>query len=379
MSLRSIHSDSDRPTAPVRAAAIFWLIGALVVAFLIAIWLALPALLVAFASVIVAVMLIAVARPLERLLGLRYPFALAMAGVVLLTLPVVACVLVGPQLKVQLAQVAQQIPAAIESIEHNFGIDLTSIVKDATGSGSPGATTSGGRSVISDAVSVGGLLLSNLSVAGSFVMNALAGLLIVIFGGFYLASDPQRYRQGFVRLFPPRHQEKMDSALDHCGRALERWLIAQAIAMTAVGMMAGLGSWALGLPAPLAIGVISGILEFFPVVGPWLGAVPVLLLAFGQGLQVMILAALMLLVIQQVEANLITPLVQQTFAEIPPFLVLFGLVVFGLIFGLAGVLVAGPLTLVAYVLVVELYVNDTLGQDLKIPGETDSEESVPSA
>jgi predicted PurR-regulated permease PerM len=253
------------------------------------------------------------------------------------------------------------------------------MIKDATGVGSSGAAAGNGRSVISDAVNVGALLLSNLSVAGSFVMSAVAGLLIVIFGGFYLASDPQRYRQGAVRLFPPRHQEKVDSALGNCGRALERWLVAQAIAMTAVGLMAGLGSWALGLPAPLAIGVISGLLEFFPVVGPWLGAIPVMLLAFGQSPQIVILAALMLLVIQQVEANLITPLVQQTFAEIPPFLVLFGLVVFGLVFGLAGVLVAGPLTLVAYVLVVELYVNDTLGQDLKVPGEADSEDTVPSA
>jgi len=371
MSLSSVPPD-DRPSSiSVRSAATFWLIGALVAALLVATWLALPALLVAFAATIVAAMLLAVAHPLERYLGLSHAIALAIAGVTILALPVVAGFLVGPQLKAQLGLVAQQIPEAIKAIEAQFGISFTAIMQDATGSSAAGAGE--GRSVIADAVNIGGLLLSNLGTAGTFVMNALAGLLIVLFGGFYLASDPERYKSGVVLLFPPRHHAKIESALGNCGRALQRWLCAQAIAMSAVGLMAGLGAWVLGLPAPLAIGVISGLLEFFPVIGPWLGAVPVLLLAVGQGPQVILLAAAMLLAIQQLEANVITPLVQESFAEIPPFVVLFGLVVFGLIFGLVGVLVAGPLTLMAYVLVNELYVRDALGQDVHVPGEPQDE------
>lgn len=377
MSLRSTPTETGTNAISVRSAAVFWLIGALVTVLLIGVWLALPALLVAFASTIVAAMLLAVAYPLERYFGLRHTLALALSGVVLLMLPLLAVVLIGPQLKDQLTQITQQLPEAIKAVEKTLGIDLSSIIKGATGSGASDAGGSG-RSIISDAMSVGGILLSNLSTAGSFVLNAFAGLLLMIFGGFYLASDPDRYRQGIVRLFPPHLQDKIDSALGNCGRALQRWLCAQAIAMTAVGAMAGLGAWALGLPAPLAIGVISGLLEFFPVIGPWLGAVPVLLLAFGQGPQVVLIAALMLLVIQQLEANVITPIAQESFAEIPPFLVLFGLVVFGLIFGLVGVLVAGPLTLVAYVLVNELYVRDTLGQTIRVPGEAQDESRTPT-
>lgn len=368
MRLRSVSPDNEASAVSARSAAVFWLIGALVAAFVVVIWLALPALLVAFASAIFAAMLLALARPLEQYLGLRHALALVVAGAALLALPVLVALLIGPQLKAQLGQITQQIPEAINAIEQQFGIRFSTILKDAAGTASSDASARGG-SAISDALNVGGLLLSNLGTAGTFVLNALAGFLIVLFGGFYLAADPERYKLGVVRLFPPRHQDKINSALGNCGRALERWLCAQALAMTAVGAMAGLGAWALGLPAPLAIGVISGLLEFFPIVGPWLGAVPVLLLAFGQGPQVMVLAALMLLAIQQLESNVITPLAQESFTEIPPFLVLFGLVVFGLVFGLVGVLVAGPLTLIAYVLVNELYVKDALGQDIKVPGE----------
>ncbi|MGE0765365.1 MAG: AI-2E family transporter [Hyphomicrobiaceae bacterium] len=368
MSLRSVQPEGEPRPLSVRSAVAFWLTGALIATLLVAIWLAIPALLVAFASVIIATILVAMARPLERYCGVRHSIALALAAVALLLLPVIAALLIGPQLKAQLGQIAQQLPAAIKGIETQLGISFSSLLQGATDANpsTPGGTI---RNVLSDAMSLGSIVLSNLGSAGSFVVNALAGLLVVFFGAFYLAADPARYRAGLVRLFPRRHQAKVDVALGNCGRSLERWLLAQAIAMLAVGTMAGLAAWALGLPAPLAIGVISGLLEFFPVIGPWLGAVPVLLLAFGQGPQVAVLAALMLVAIQQFEANVITPLVQERFAEIPPFLVLFGLVVFGLIFGLIGVLVASPLTLVAYVLVTELYVKDALGQDVRSPGE----------
>jgi predicted PurR-regulated permease PerM len=133
-------------------------------------------------------------------------------------------------------------------------------------------------------------------------------------------------------------------------------------------MLTGGGAWLIGLPAPLAIGVIAGVLEFFPIIGPWLTAIPVLLLAFGQGPQVILFAALLLLLVQQLESNVITPLAQQSMAKIPPFVVLFGLIAFGLMFGWIGVIAAGPLTLVAYVLISELYVKDALGQQIEVPG-----------
>jgi predicted PurR-regulated permease PerM len=214
------------------------------------------------------------------------------------------------------------------------------------------------------------MVVSQLGVAGSFVVSAIAGLIVVVVGGIYIASDPDRYRRGIVQLVPKGHQDKFNRAIGACGHALEQWLRAQFAAMVAVGVLTGLGAWLIGLPAPLAIGVIAGILEFFPIIGPWLGAVPVLLLAIGQGMQTIVLAALLLLVIQQLEASVITPIAQDTMVKIPPFLVLFGLIAFGLVFGLVGVLVAGPLTLVAYVLVKELYIKDALGTDHHAPSKS---------
>ena len=353
-------------TSPPRAAAVFWLVGALILALMLAAWQARAALLMAFAAVIFATMLLAVSRPLNARLGLPRALTVPVAAILLLALPLVGFILIGPELQAQLSAFAEAVPAGIRSIEQRFGISFEELLKDATGTSAANGND-GSRDLIADGIRLARMVVSQLGMAGSFVLSAIAGLLVVAVGGIYVASDPDRYRRGIVQLVPKRHQDKMNGAIGACGHALERWLRAQFAAMVAVGVLTGVGAWLIGLPAPLAIGVISGILEFFPIIGPWLGAVPVLLLAVGQGMQAIVLAGLLLLVIQQLEANVITPIAQDAMVEIPPFLVLFGLIAFGLVFGLVGVLVAGPLTLVAYVLVKELYIKDALGKDQRSP------------
>jgi len=347
------------------SASVFWLSGAMIVVLLLAVWMALPALLLAFAAAIFASILSAAARPLVRYIGLPRGLALPVAGLVLLAVPVTGVVLIGPELRGQLGELAKAVPDAISALEAQLGIRFETLLKEATGTGQ---TANGSRGLISDAINIGQIALSNLSTAGGFILNALAGLIVVVVGGFFLATDPDRYFRGIVRLVPKDQQGKLARALGNCGRALEQWLRAQLVAMIVVGMLTGGGAWLIGLPAPLAIGVIAGVLEFFPIIGPWLAAIPVLLLAFGQGPQVILFAALLLLLVQQLESNVITPLAQQSMAKIPPFVVLFGLIAFGLMFGWIGVIAAGPLTLVAYVLISELYVKDALGQQIEVPG-----------
>ena len=79
--------------------------------------------------------------------------------------------------------------------------------------------------------------------------------------------------------------------------------------------------------------------------------------------------ALLFLVIQQVESNLIMPVVQRQMVDLPPALLLFSVVAVGLLFGITGVLIAAPLTIVIYVLVKMLWVRDALGQETHVPGE----------
>lgn len=204
---------------------------------------------------------------------------------------------------------------------------------------------------------------------GMTLVDAATGLILIVIGGVFLAADPGLYRRGAVMLLPKRHHARIDDALLTCGGALRLWLVAELIAMAIVGVLAGLGTWAIGLPAPLALGLFAGLTEFVPVVGPILGAVPALLLALTQGSSAVLWTLLLFLAIQQLESNVITPLLQRRMVTIPPALLLFVVLALWLLFGALGVIFGAPLTVVGYVLVKKLYVRQTLGESTEVPGE----------
>jgi predicted PurR-regulated permease PerM len=144
--------------------------------------------------------------------------------------------------------------------------------------------------------------------------------------------------------------------------------------MALVAVVSGLAYWWIGLPSPLGLAVIAGVTNFVPFVGPLFGAVPALVFAFTMDLETVLWTGGAVLAIQQVEGNLITPLIQQRAVSMPPALVLFAIMAFGIVFGLPGVFLAVPLTVAAVVLVKKLWVRQTLGEETSVPGEEGSQE-----
>src|SRR5690606_31140039 len=110
--------------------------------------------------------------------------------------------------------------------------------------------------------------------------NTLAEALLILFAGIYIAASPGLYLDGTVRLVPPGQLERVRDALVDSGQALRRWFLGQLVSMVSVGILTGLGLWAVGAPRPLALGILAGLSEFIPVIGPVLAAVPGILVAF---------------------------------------------------------------------------------------------------
>src|SRR5690606_25809875 len=147
-------------------------------------------------------------------------------------------------------------------------------------------------------------------------------------------------------VFPERWRGSITSTVDDSAFALGRWLYAQLIAMVIVGVLTGIGMWLVGVPSPLALGLIAGLTEFIPILGPIVGAIPALLLASGQGVDGMLAALAVAVVVQQLEDNLSMPFVVGRVVELPAAVGLFATVAMGLLFGPLGLLLGYPLAIV---------------------------------
>jgi predicted PurR-regulated permease PerM len=317
-------------------------------------WRVLDVLLLGFASVLVAILLRALAEPIARRTRLSQTLALGLAVLAVLVLLGGILWLFGAEIASQLAQLVDQLPRAWAGLRDmlqrsQLGVMLLSLLQDAGPNLGP---------VLAK--------LARLTAASSGV---LVGLLLVAFGGVYLASNPQLYRRGLLKLFPRAARVELDGVLDDSAQALRLWLLGQLAVMVTVGLLTGLGLWLLGLPAPLALGLIAGLAEFVPYVGPIVSAVPGVLLGLSAGPEMGLYALLVYVVVQQLESNVITPLVARRMLELPPALVLFSVVALGLVFGPLGLVLAAPLTVLLLVAVVRLYVRDTLDTPVHMPGE----------
>jgi predicted PurR-regulated permease PerM len=195
-------------------------------------------------------------------------------------------------------------------------------------------------------------------------LGALTNLVLVFIAAVYLALQPQLYARGIELLFPKDEGPRVRDALTTSGLAMRRYLLAQFVTMTAVGLVVGIGLAVLGVPSAAALGLIVGLANFIPLIGPFIGAVPGVLIAFAVDTQTGVWAALVYFVAQQLEGNVLTPLVQRYAVSIPPAVLLFSLAALGGLFGAIGVVLAAPLAVVVYTLTYTLWVRGALGHDV---------------
>lgn len=332
----------------VRRAFIIVAVGALIAT----VWALSDILLLLFGSILFAVILHAVAKPLESQLGIGHRAALALGGVLMVLALGAAVVFLGPEIAAQMRGLFSTLPEAAGRLAAYLKVgSMTDLFKDGT------------------AASALGGLATRIIAWSTTAAGALASLLLVLFGGIYLAINPSLYRDGFVKLVPPSVQPNVEATLDDAGEALRRWLAGQVIAMLLVGLCTSAGLWLAGVPSPFALGLIAGLAEFVPIIGPIVAAIPALLLASTQSWQTVLLALAVLVIVQQVESNLIAPMIADRTVSIAPAVGLFAVVAMGVLFGPLGLLLGFPLAITLDVAVRRLYVRDTLGERVEIMGK----------
>ncbi|MDQ2879634.1 MAG: AI-2E family transporter [Pseudomonadota bacterium] len=193
---------------------------------------------------------------------------------------------------------------------------------------------------------------------GEFVLNAI----VMLFGAMFFATDPQLYRRGLLLLVPPRQRPAFADATNDVAATLRRWLRAELIGMTTMGVLIGTGLWLSGVPSAGALGLLAGLSEFIPYVGPTAAMLPALGLGAAAGQGPLIGALATYSVVRLIQTNLITPFVQAQIVSIPPAVTLFAIIGTGLVFGLFAMFFSAGLLVVIFTLIRSLYLRDVLGE-----------------
>lgn len=188
--------------------------------------------------------------------------------------------------------------------------------------------------------------------------------MLVLFGAIFFAVDPKIYERGALLMVPPSKRAAVEDAMADVGSTLLLWLRAQLIQMTAMGTMVGVGLWAVGVPSPALLGLLTGLSEFIPYVGPFAAMLPALGLAATAGTDQLLWAIAVFALVRIIQTNFVTPFVTSRVVAIPPALSLFAIIGTGAVFGLFGLFFSGGILVVAFTLVRSLYLREVLGEDV---------------
>jgi predicted PurR-regulated permease PerM len=372
--------------------------GALVLGlylFLRLLWVAYPLLLLSFLGLLFG---LALARGADSLERFRIPRGIGATLIVLTFLGVLTGLgfLVAPRLQKQAVELRAAVPQAVDQIEawidrHQDGFIGQMIPLD-TGKPSdqtppPPASASapapnpappdtppaqeesqptGKLSKLPDTLSgqLGAVTRYLFSFLSSTVA-VIAGILLILFLAIYIGADPDLYRRGLLHLVPHRARGRAEEVLSAISITLRRWLLAQLIAMVAIGVVTFIVLSLLGVRAALALAILAGLFEFIPMLGPILSGVPAVAMGFLDSPQKALFVVIAYMLIQLFENHILIPMLMKEGVDVPPAVTLIGLALMSLVFGFLGMLVAVPLLAAAMVAVKLLYVEDVVGDEVE--------------
>ena len=321
-------------------------VGILIVVLIL--YSAFGALLPIIISVIVAEVLFPIVAFIERRLPgyARYPraariFSIAVIYVAFLAIIVALILLTIPPMVREaqefietVPQIYEDVKATLEELSEQYDQQVPDEIKAQV---EEWAQSLGGA-LGSAALSIGSKTLSSL--AGT--VSLLFGLAIVPFLLFYLLKDKEELLDGMYSILPENVSRHTHNVLSLIHGVIGSYVRAQIISAAIVGGFVFLGLWALDISFALTLGLLAGLLGLIPIIGAFIGAAPALLVALATDPSKLIWVALLFIVVQFIESNIISPRIQGSAVRLHPIFIMGTLVVASSIGGLWGVLIGVP-------------------------------------
>jgi predicted PurR-regulated permease PerM len=309
-----------------------------------------------FASILFAVLLRAMTNWIHDKTKLPKGFALAISALLFFGIIFLTGWLIAPTIQQQIGELRDTLPASLERLKDQLN-----------------RTSWGSKAIEEIDISQENMMPETQEIVNkartffASTISIITDIFIVIVIGVFFAASPQQYQRGIVSLVPVSYRTRLWEVLDKSYETLKWWLIGKLLMMVVVGVLTGIGLMVMGIPMALALAVIAFFLDFIPTVGPILASIPAILIAFLDGPMTALYVAILYFVIQSIESYLLAPLIFEKTVSISPVITLLSLVLFGILVGPIGVILAAPLVAVIQVFVRELYIKDYLEKGSQVP------------
>jgi predicted PurR-regulated permease PerM len=357
---------TDTPAAPKverSLAASIALGGCGIVAFaavLAITWHSAATLLLLFSGVLFGIFLVAVSDLLGRLTGGPHVLRLAIVCVFLVGLLSTVVALGGATIAQQATALSATIRSQVGTVKQfleDRGVDTSfmtfdAVVPHADGSQSPSRSNLPSASTIASSTSA--IVISTWKFL-SGLFEGLGNIVIIVLLGLLIAAQPSLYRDGLLRFAPRRHAALSAELADDIGDSLRRWLMGQLMTMTSLFIVTWVGLTLIGIPGALVLGFITGFLSFIPNVGALIAGVLIVLASLGSGWAAVGASFGLYLLVQFLEGNVLTPLIQRHAIDIAPAALFAAQIFLGFLFGLWGLALALPLIAIINVVLKHLY------------------------
>lgn len=324
---------------------IFWVLIILVLKF---IWAVKGLTILVFASFVIAASLNPLVDKLEKYMkrGVATTLALVAFLAVILGAFVPLILIVIGEIDTLISELPQKLAIIKDFIATKslWGTKLSSLLGDTP------AISQSSTEFLGSAVQK--TLAASASLVGSFAIMFIITMIV-----FYMLQDKTVMRKWFLSLFPPDIRDKASEISKNITVKVGGFMIAQSTSMLSVGVVTSIGLAILGVPYAIALGLIAGILDIVPIVGPIIATFMAISAAYSKGWAIIIGVLVVYIVAQWISNNFIRPLIFGKFMDLHPLVILLSFLVAAEFLDVWGVILAPAIAAVVAVLFDELYIK----------------------
>ncbi|WP_312422982.1 AI-2E family transporter [Anaerospora hongkongensis] len=194
------------------------------------------------------------------------------------------------------------------------------------------------------------------------ILNAVFGfasqaveLVVVPVLTYYLLKDWRSLQLGFINAFSPQYRQQLQNVTSEMGNVISGYIRGQIVISIIMGVLVFSGMYLLGVDYPLVLGLLATLTETIPIIGPVIGAIPAILLAYIISPALAVKVIVFYILIQQIENHLIVPNIMGHTIDLHPIVVVISLLIGGHIYGVAGMMLAVPVTALLRVVIRHLW------------------------